>query len=192
MTNLTHVFETVVDGRTAYLQVVTGDISKFKSTYLKNLCQTKGVYPTGKEFVAETKIPENNYQWSSKPPNNMKSLNDTEFENLCRAYLSLQDQVKNIEKELKEILKNEPDNVKISAMFGAFDTFKFSTSLSYSELYNSAKQMLIKGKPHQEILNELKEKESDMKTPHKGSSKSFEVFTTDVIDEKVSKIYKED
>jgi hypothetical protein len=190
--NLTHVFETTVDGRKAYLQVVTKDISRFKSTYLKNLCQTKGVYPTGKEFVAETKIPENNYQWSSKPPDDMKSLNDEKFEGLCRAYLSLQEQVNKVSKELKEILKNEPDNIKISALFGAFDTFKISTSLSYSELYNAAKQMLIKNKPHQEILNELKEKETDMKSPHKGSAKTFEVFTTDVKEEKVSKIYKED
>jgi hypothetical protein len=189
-------FALEVEGRTDknYL-VLTLDEKKLKtalvSDQVKAILKDKAAIPTGRIYSTDALFNKEQFMWSdSLPVKSQEIPSMTEIDILCEDYYSLEQMSKALEKKMKVLLDSRPDYTKVGFRFGAFHTFTKSTSLAYSELYQTAKQMLLKGEKSNDIIRKLDELETIMKSPHKSSAKVLKVFALDKKEEELGKVWK--
>ncbi len=164
----------------------------FEQPNFKKLLADKKVELTGRVYTAKSTIKENAFQWSTNIPSDAQDVQELHFENLCSAYQDYSTKIKVLEKDIKKVLDNEPDNLKLGKNLGAYNSYTISDRKSYQELYDLAKQLLLKKENPDNILKQLNKKEKEMTSPHKSSSESFKVFSLDdKKDEILGKLYKE-
>lgn len=188
--------ETVKDSGESLFLVVNMPKDKIKpflaTDNFKQILSQKDVKPTGQIYIADSINDKSVYYWSGEPAKNSSIFtNFTQFDSLAELYFAHKERLDSLEKEMKVILKNEPEHKLQGSEYGAYDNYTESTSLSYSQLYDTLKQSLLKkfGQAGQELIDQMKKEEIKMQEPHKGSSKVFKVFRLGVRDE-FAKIWK--
>jgi len=189
----TYAIETQGVNQTLYL-VYTIDPPKLKSIIVsdqtKKILAERQLTPTGRIFSAEAIFNKESFMLSPHLPTNSQEIESMlEVDVLADQINRLDEKKKEVEKRLKVILDACPNFIKIGFKFGAFHTFTKSTSLAYSELYNTAKQMLIKGENSKDILGKILDMEKSMKSPHKSSAKTLKIFELDCKDEDLQKVW---
>jgi len=187
--------ETVnTNGEALYL-IANMDKSKvkpfFASNFFKESLSKAQVVPTGNVYVADAVSDKALCQWhDTLPANSTLLLRTSQFDSLAEQYFSLDEKKKEIEKELKFLLKSAPAHLIKGEEYGGYDEFTSSTALSYSELYDLLKQKVMEMPNGQKILLEMQQEEKVMAAPHKGSAKNFKVFRLGVKNE-FEKVWRE-